>query len=90
MTPVIVYWRSSSVMVLPMISRPPPRRRHREVEMTALVASTNHWPRRGEPSCRTSAGVTAAPDTNCGSPAVNRYRPALNQPNASKLVVCCS
>ena len=60
------------------------------LEMTALVSSANHWPRSGGPSCRASAGVTAAPGTNCGSPGAVRWnRPARNQPNASKLVVCC-
>ena len=67
-------------MARPMISRPPPRRRHRDVEMTALVSSANHWPRRGGPSCRASAGVTAAPGTNCGSPGAVRRISAGAEP----------
>ncbi len=64
-------------MALPMMSRPPPRRRQRALEMTALLSSANHWPRSGGPSSRARAGVTAVPGTNCGSPgAVSWYRPA--------------
>src|SRR5688500_1015794 len=72
-------------MALPMMSRLPPRRRHWTLEMTALVSSGNHWPRIGVPSCRARAGVTAAPWTNCGSPAAVRLNRAVrNQPTAAE------
>src|SRR5688572_14214925 len=89
MTPVTVSGRPSSVTAVPTMAGEAPRRFHSASEMTTPLSSMNQRPRRGlTPTLCASEGVTAAPETNCGSPDALRLELfRLNHPNTSKLVV---